>query len=581
MRRGGSSRLNLVLLYLLILAAALLAAEGLLHRRYLRATSVPLPKRPFAKTVRHVPQRTLLRLGWLDADKESSFVRFERTKRPGVVRVGCLGDSFTYGAEVGPAEDYPSLLQRLFRERGYPQVEVLNFGSGWFGFQQSFILWEDVARHFGLDYVLLGPGTFFFGRDTTFDHSFPFTIHFLHARYALDGPGVRLWEVVGETFEERSAAYRRLIPRWRYLRYDRRAPAFLACLLPRGRELRNPFYYRRDIKGELDEVYRRLLLRMEAGGAQVVLGSPRPDIVELGRVLGQDGLYPVDLEEVRLPPYRAPKNHGSPAGNRLVAEQFFAVLTGRTRAALPLIRFRPLQKPGQPAARAPARNLDAYGEVTVGCEDGEPWRFVEIGRGMNIRDLPPDALRRAGVRSLLALKTPGQPLSEAVFYPLGADLEEGMPLVLESAKGRAVLGRVSLLRPDLQVGVVDLGEFLAAAKPGVNEMDAVFRVLPRGRGLLPGRVVLDGGVLFEALKPDRSGQVALRPRLRRLLRIYAPPEPLGAGAGRRSGLLSLRLTSRGRSSVSVPLAAWERAERGLSVAFPGPGIPRPIRRPGR
>jgi hypothetical protein len=494
--------------------------------------------------------------------------------------VGCVGDSFTYGAEVGPSEDYPSILQKLFRERGYPQVEVLNFSSGWYGFQQAFILWDEVARGFDLDYVLLGPKTFFYSRDTTFDHSSPSAIHFLHARRVLDGTGLRLWEVVGDTFESRSAAYRRLVPYWRYLRYDRRAPAFLACLLPRGRELRNPFYYRRDIKGELDEVYRRLLLRM-ADRTQVVLGHYEADIVELGRGLGQTRLHPVKFEEVRAAPYRAPKNHGSPAGNRLVAEQFFAVLTGRDRMALPLMRFVPPRDSGRPAARAPAKNLDAYDEAAVGCEAGGPWRFVEIGRGMDIRDLPPDALRRAGARSLLALKVPGQTLPEAVFYPIGADIEEGMPLVLESAKGSVVLGRVSLLRPDLQIGVVDMEEFLAAAEPGVNETDAVFRVPPRGRGFLPGRIVLDGRVLFKAMKSDRSGQVALRPRLRRLLRIYPPPELLGAGAGRRSGRLNLRLESRGRGSVSVPLAAWERTAQDFSAAFPGPVIARPIRRPGR
>ncbi|MBI5240646.1 MAG: hypothetical protein HY926_09250 [Elusimicrobia bacterium] len=581
MRPPAGAGLARALLYILCVGAALIGVDALLYRRYLRATWTPPPRRAFVKPVRHVPYRTLLRLGWLDAGQDSSFVRFAMKKPPGVVRIGCVGDSFTYGTETGRSEDYPTILQRLFRERGYPQVEVINFGSGWYGFQQAFTFWDDVARRFDLDYVLLGPKTFFPGRDTTFDHASPATIYLLHARHVLEGQGPRFVEVAGDTFEDRAAAYRSFIPSWRYLRYDRRAPAFLACLIPRGRELRNPFYYYRgDLEEEAREIYRRLLRRMTDSGTQIVLGNYEPRIVELGRDLRRGNLHPARLEEVCGFPYRAPKNHGSPAGNRLLAEQFFAILTGRARVVLPLLAFGPLKPSAAPSASASATSLDVYERVGMGLEDRRPWRFVEVGSGTLSRDLPVDFIRKGRIRSLLLLQAAEQLLPEAAFYPLPFDIREGMPLTLRSSHGDIVLGRVSLLRPDLQLGVVDLSGALAMAHPHFKDIGVVYRARqPLGR-FLPGRVYLGEQALFGAGGPDREGQIGLYPIRRRFIQIYPPPDLLGRTLARREGLLTLRFESSHGARVVVPLAAWRRAGKGLVVDFDGPGLRHPIRRPG-
>ena len=105
---------------------------------------------------------------------------FDMRKRPGVVRIGCLGDSFTYGSEVSSSEDYPNVLQRLFRERGYSQ-ERSHFGSGWYGFsrrssygKKSLAVSISIMRCWGPR--LSSPG------DTTFDHGSPSNIYYLHAR---------------------------------------------------------------------------------------------------------------------------------------------------------------------------------------------------------------------------------------------------------------------------------------------------------------------------------------------------------------------------------------------------------------
>lgn len=53
----------------------------------------------------------------------------EAAKAPGVTRVLCLGDSFTYGDYVDDDETFPSSLQALFDEKRMP-VEVVNGGVG-------------------------------------------------------------------------------------------------------------------------------------------------------------------------------------------------------------------------------------------------------------------------------------------------------------------------------------------------------------------------------------------------------------------------------------------------------------------
>lgn len=568
------------MLVLFFSAAGLGGLDAVLYWRYLRATWKPLPPRSFAQPVRYVPYRTLLRLGWQDKPRESSFTHFDMRKRPGVVRIGCLGDSFTYGSEVSSSEDYPNVLQRLFRERGYSQVEVLNFGSGWYGFQQTFILWEDVARRFDLDYVVLGPKTFFFARDTTFDHVSPNNIHYLHARSVLDGEGLRIVEIAGDTFGERTAAYRRFVPHWRYLRYDYRAPAFLACLVPRGKEIRNPFYYRRDITGELAEVYRRQLRRMADSGVQIVLGHyDNQDILQIARSLGRSNLFATGLKEIFSYPYRAPKGHGSPSGNELLAEQFFAILTGRGQTSLPLITIKPLKRLSNPSARGSPEELDSYARISVGLDGGDSWRFVEIMSGTLTHDLQGDFLRKRHLKALLALKTSDQLLPEAVFYPLSMGIHEGMKLSLRSAQGEFILGNVSLLRADLQVGVVDLRGGWKVSPPGFKNIDAIYKARGVVEKLLPGKVYLGDQAVFSLNLLDRRGNIGLHPNLRRFLQIYSPSRLKGWGG--RSGLVTLRFESEGGKAISVPLAAWKRAARDLTVRFDEPGIARPLARSGR
>ena len=568
----------------LFLFLCLLAADGACYLRWRAAAERRPPRRPFLKSVRHVPPETLRRLGWIDTESESSFVRFEEARRPGVIRIGCLGDSFTYGAEAGPGEDYPSLLQKLFRERGYPQVEVLNFSSGWYGFQQVYILYDEVARRFSLDYVVLGPMAFFPGRDTTFNHASAVTPYFHHARRVLDGQGLRLLEVIGDDFARRAAAYLSFVPHWRYLRYDSRPPAFLACLLPRGRELRNPFYYQPDPEAEALTLYERLLTAMADGGSRIVLGHYLPAIVSVGERVRRDNFYATRLSQPEGFPYQAARSHNGPAGNLLLAEQYFALLTGKSGVRLPLMKFEPLAPGPAPKGPVPARGLDAYERISVGLDGGRPWRFVEVMQGNRVREVPGDYFRARGLDALILFRLPDRDLPQALFYPLAADLEEGMPLTVRPQRGpragtEVLLGKVSLLRPGLNVGVVDLNEVFGSERSGFDDEAAAAPARGPFRKAFPGDVYLGGRRILLASRPKGSDRVALRPPVGRFLQIYPPAALLGEGGRGIGGTLSLSLEPGSGRRLRVPLGRCRRVPGGFQDDFaPAEGL-QPIRRP--
>jgi len=282
--------------HVLYLAAAVLLADYLCHRLYMRtAATTDLPNGRLSALERHV--------GHMRCDKKSSFCGFGKKKKPGIVRIGCFGDSFTHGDEVDDASDYPSLLQKLFHAGGYGDVEVLNFGMPGCGLHQAFLLWELAGRNYGLDHILLGPSLFLAERDSTFAQAglSPDGCRAirLHGRFVLDGAGLRLVQPLGETDSERFSKYFRFIPPLAYIRFDARPPAFLAApihwLFGERRTIRNPFYYRQDVDREIAETHRRLLSRLADAAPQVVLGSFDESAAALGKEIAKPNLASVRL----------------------------------------------------------------------------------------------------------------------------------------------------------------------------------------------------------------------------------------------------------------------------------------------
>jgi hypothetical protein len=77
---------------------------------------------------------------------------FERAKRPGVERVTLLGDSFTFGYSVEVSERYSNRLEAKF-----DGLEILNFGLPSAGIDQQYLTYEQIARDYESDLLMINP----------------------------------------------------------------------------------------------------------------------------------------------------------------------------------------------------------------------------------------------------------------------------------------------------------------------------------------------------------------------------------------------------------------------------------------
>lgn len=93
---------------------------------------------------------------------------WESSRRPGVARIAVLGDSFVAAMAVNESDTAAARLQdRLNRESGSRQVEVLNFGVSGASTAQSLITWRSVVSSLQPDVVLL---CFYNGNDLSDNH---------------------------------------------------------------------------------------------------------------------------------------------------------------------------------------------------------------------------------------------------------------------------------------------------------------------------------------------------------------------------------------------------------------------------
>lgn len=78
-------------------------------------------------------------------------------KRPGVLRIATLGDSSTFGYDVGYADTYSGQLQVQLEQRGIP-CEVLNAGVVGFTVRQGLERYRELVRPFRPDVVIAAFG---------------------------------------------------------------------------------------------------------------------------------------------------------------------------------------------------------------------------------------------------------------------------------------------------------------------------------------------------------------------------------------------------------------------------------------
>lgn len=369
----------------------------------------------------------LKKVGSFMNDKSSAFTRFSQEKPKGTMRVCAFGDSMTYGQETSADQDYPSLLQKQFDAAGRGRVEVLNFGSPWHGFGQAFMVWEHFHRRFACDYVLLGPGTFFPLRDTTFNHSATLAPGYLHARYVLDGDDVRLLQVPGDWWgDARLDEYLRFFPRWEYLRYDRNPPPVLLAALASGRTIPNPFYFRGEpLDQEALAIYRVLLRKMAGENARVILLHSDPRLLDAATRLFQLNLTVVPEEPDLGFPYRAPEGHHSAWGNDLVARQFYAQILRPRDAALTVLRTEDLPAAAATIAQRGPAPLFAHEAVKIMLGDRPVGIFTTTESSRDRAPAETTTLRAAKIRALLALDAAGKSLADACYLPVDFDLIPG------------------------------------------------------------------------------------------------------------------------------------------------------------
>ena len=97
-------------------------------------------------TTRTFPYRTNAH-GLRDRDRS--------TKTPGTKRVLVLGDSYTWGYAVAEEEAYPHVAERLLKERGHPEIEVINAGIPDYNSRQQRVLLERLMPVYEPDAVVL------------------------------------------------------------------------------------------------------------------------------------------------------------------------------------------------------------------------------------------------------------------------------------------------------------------------------------------------------------------------------------------------------------------------------------------
>ncbi|MGE4607738.1 MAG: hypothetical protein AAEJ52_13430, partial [Myxococcota bacterium] len=439
--------------------------------------------------------------------------------------------------EVGDGRDFPALLQRVFEVSGLRHVQVINFGLHWTGFHQAYMVWEHVGHSYDLDYVLLGPLGFLHRRDLTFHHAGSSDPDYLHSRFILDKGGVERIDVIGDTFEERFETYYGFVPSPRYMRYDREPPAFLAALLPKGRSIRNPFYY--SDKSELDEARSTwviLLKRMAESGIPIIVGNYQFSAVEAAASVNRPNVVGAVLRTRAQFPYKAPEGHNSPMGNLRTARQYFALLTDDPRP-IPLLEFEDLDELHVPAEAASL--LDAFDGLEFSIGNGP------LGYIGESDDTFPDYLFRHQIKTLLAVRQVGQSWLTASFI--------GLPIALTDEMVRDTELPMRRLHPNLAIWSIDVDR----AVPG--------RIRPRTLSVSKESIVmlealeLGGQKWFEAGPAGDGGLSQLVTRAPGgWLTISADPRTLldeNALADRGNVDLVLR---RAGETIRFPVARWHR-----------------------
>jgi len=537
------------LFYSIWLISIVICIDYIFYYCYTRKLShIDRPKNIEYPIVANTDPITIRRVSQVTPDKKSSYVNFKCNKKYGTIRIGCFGDSFTHGDEVSDIYDYPSILQDIFTSKGFLNIEVINFGNAWHGFHQAYMLWEDVGRKYDLDYVLLGPLTFLPLRDTVFNHTYGCSPYFIHSRYIIKGNKVELVDIFGNNYAETFKNYYSFIPKLALIKYDRQTPVFLRCLIPEGRELKNPFYYFKGSRQEEAYASYRILVARMAEKLPVILGSYNNKVVDMGKGIKDKNLYSVKLLSLKQFPYLSSEGHNSPAGNQILAQQYFDSLTNGQESKMVILHTEDLSTSVvTPCLEGSA--LSIYDDVSIelqGTKLGCFWKQIESV-------------------SLLGLKDSSISALDAVFIPLDFKIKKGMKLLLEIEgvpKNKTYdLGEVTPVYPGLNIGIVNIEGSLAH-----DWLDILYINLERCPIIGENKfnqntkihLFLDNNLIMEGTIESNLKIIQLLPMNYRFQRLRSRGDiNLDMNHLQDNGIVYL-LAKRGECTTKVPFARWTK-----------------------
>lgn len=552
----------------IVLAATVVAVVGVGYLFWMvhfnRLAEIGKPKTDEFPIIANVSPQSFQRLGQILTARKSSFINFDRKKVPGTVRIAAFGDSFTYGDEVEDGSDYPAQLQKMLREYGVANVEVLNFGSSWYSFGQAYTMWNEVGREFDPDYLLFGPQTLHPDRETRFNHSQGSSPYYIHSRYVLDGSGVRLVDVPGDTYSEKFGNYYSFIPDSRVLKYDRNDPAFVAGALPKGQQFGNAFYY--DGRSEFDEaveIQRRLFQLMRSSGESVLAAGYSGDgpVRRATRDLIGGNFCITEFDRETDFPYTAPWGHNSPTGNALLARQYLSALLKRQIDAKILHTEDLDNNTSVPVIEGQLSSTDQIHIKLGGADAGI---FTPVFP-LNSAQKRPSFLREDGIASLIGFKAPENSILDGIFLASHAEIQAAGPvrLVVQSAKGgqSADLGKMRPIAQGVNLAYRDLpGLEVRSTAYGdrrvvLNEAD-LSRVVGDISSNARLTVTVGDKAVLEGSGEGEAGIFVLRPVDAELLVIRSTASgDLSAGHDEEEGNVEFEL-ERGTDRLLIPIAQW-------------------------
>jgi hypothetical protein len=431
-------------LYLIYLFFALLAIiYFLFYQPYLKKLEISNINK--LEVSHNISTSTMEDVSYIANYKKSTFNNFSKEKDEGVIRIGAFGDSHTEGQEVNFESDFPSILQELFLQSGYDNVEVLNFGSmGWGNFS-SFRLWELEGREYNLDFILFGPSGFYPERDLTFNwiNSYPADIH---GRYILEKDNIKYIKPIGGLdVNERFKTYYSFVPKLRYLLYDINPPVIVRSLLEENKTIENPFYY---YQGRLEEehskIYGHLFENMSKETKQIInIVEMNHDIDFLGPDFSKiDNFYFREGFRLKNDIFKARNGHAGPLHNNKLAYEYFNVLTGKNEQSFEIIKtFNDNSSNNTEVLNQESFDFSNIDNLTIDFNENIIGVLVDNFHSFDVLvdDYsvlePNEFYNKNQIKSFIFLKTKDKKIEESLFLPLDFKISPDMEFVIKNVDG--------------------------------------------------------------------------------------------------------------------------------------------------